>query len=52
MDNPPPSPQCPFKAVHKVENNIFRISLEGYSRNEMFILFLLPDKQTQQKHPL
>lgn len=45
---PPPHP-CPFKAVHRVENNIVRISLEGYSWNEMFILFRLPEKQTKHK---
>lgn len=48
--SPPPFPtNTLFKAVHKVENNIFRISLEGYSWIEMFILFRLPDKQTKHK---
>lgn len=47
MDPPLPSPQGPFKAVHEVENNIVRISLEGCSWNEMLILFRLPDKQTK-----
>lgn len=42
QNGPPPPPQHPFGAVHE---------MGGYSWNEMFTLFRLPDKQTKHKTP-